>query len=388
MAKVLRCTLFTCVGIGCLLLGARPAAAQTAPSTAVKVAEDPATATVADIVVTAERRATSVQSTPIAITALASETLDRANVETVERLVQLTPSMHYNDVIGEAFLAIRSVGGEPNTTVGGDPSVSFNVDGVYIARPTSVSSILFDVERIEVLRGPQGTLYGRNATGGAINVITKAPNFTEFGGTADVLFGNYNDRRARAAINIPLITDRVALRVSGVTDSHNGYEKNLFYPDGSDDLGDLKVQAFRAELGVRFTDQVDVTLRADTTSRGGRGPAREPAQSSERPRALRPGRRDRRHQPHARGVRPADHPVRARGRPVWIAAGVPQVRRAGPGAGHLQPGGHRRVSRLRAPGQGAAAVQAAAGGRACPVGGDHDGRRRPAPARRIRRRVA
>ncbi|MDB5481745.1 MAG: hypothetical protein JWO83_2798 [Caulobacteraceae bacterium] len=255
--------LFACVGIGALLSGARPSAAQTAPSTPPAVAE---------VVVTAERRETSVQSTPIAITALTSKVLERANVDTVERLVQLAPSIHYNDTIGEAFLSIRSVGGEPNVAVGGDPSVSFNVDGVYIARPTSVSSILFDVDRIEVLRGPQGTLYGRNSTGGAINVITKAPNFTQFGGTADVMFGNYDSVRARAAINIPLITDRVALRVSGVTDSHNGYEKNLFYPDGSDDLGDLKVQAFRAELGVRFTDQVDVTLRADTTSRGGRGP--------------------------------------------------------------------------------------------------------------------
>jgi iron complex outermembrane recepter protein len=269
MATV-RCTLFTCVGIGCLLSVARPAAAQTAPSTAVKVAD--ASARLEEVVVTAEHHATSVQSTPIAITALTSETLDRANVETVERLVQLTPSMHYNDVIGEAFLAIRSVGGEPNTTIGGDPSVSFNVDGVYIARPTSVSSILFDVDRIEVLRGPQGTLYGRNATGGAINVITKAPNFTEFGGTADVLFGNYNDRRARAAINMPLVTDRVALRVSGVSDRHDGYLKNLSYPDGFDDLNDLDVNAFRGQLGFRFTDDVELTLRADTTHRGGNGP--------------------------------------------------------------------------------------------------------------------
>jgi iron complex outermembrane receptor protein len=271
MARV-RYTLFTCVGIGCLLSGAQPAAAQTAPSTAVQVAEDPAPATVTDIVVTAERRATSVQSTPIAVTALTSETIERANLETVERLVQLTPSMHYNDVAGEAFLSIRSVGGEPNTTVGGDPSVSFNVDGVYVARPTSVSSILFDVDRIEVLRGPQGTLYGRNATGGAINVITNAPNFTEFSGTTDAMFGNYDARRARFAVNLPLVTDRVALRVSGVTDSHNGYEKNLFYPDGSNDLNDLDVNAFRAQLGVRFTEDIDLTLRGDTTTRRGRGP--------------------------------------------------------------------------------------------------------------------
>src|ERR1700680_839168 len=114
MATV-RCTLFTCVGIGCLLSGAPPAAAQTAPSTGVKVADAPVA--LEEIVVTAEHRETSVQSTPISITALTSATLERANVETVERLVQLTPSMHYNDVAGEAFLSIRSVGGEPNTTV-------------------------------------------------------------------------------------------------------------------------------------------------------------------------------------------------------------------------------------------------------------------------------
>jgi iron complex outermembrane receptor protein len=265
-----RHALFACAGIGALLSAAGPAAAQTAPSTPAKVAET--SVAVAEVVVTAERRETAVQSTPIAITALTSESLERANVQTVERLVQLTPSMHFNDVIGEAFLSIRSVGGEPNTSAGGDPSVSFNVDGVYIARPTSVSSILFDVERIEVLRGPQGTLYGRNATGGAINVITKAPNFTEFGGTADVLFGNYNDRRARAAINIPLVTDRVALRLSAVSDRRDGYLKNLSFPNGSGDLNDLDVNAYRAQLGFRFTDDVELTLRADTTHRGGNGP--------------------------------------------------------------------------------------------------------------------
>ena len=260
-----RHVLFACAGVGALTSAPCPSAAQAAPPNTVTV-------TVPDVVVTAERRESLVQTTPIAITALTASALERANVDTVERLVQLAPSMHYKDTIGEAFLSIRGVGGEPNVAVGGDPSVSFNVDGVYIARPTSVSSILFDVDRIEVLRGPQGTLYGRNSTGGAVNVITKAPNFKDFGGTADVMFGDYGARRARAAINIPLITDRVALRVSGVTDSHDGYEKNLFYPDGSDDLSDLKVQAYRAELGVKFTDQVDLTLRADTTSRGGRGP--------------------------------------------------------------------------------------------------------------------
>ena len=265
-----RYTLFTCVGIGAFMSAAGPLVAQTAPSTPVKVGDAPASLDV--VVVTVERREASVQSTPIAVTALTSKVLERANVQTVERLVQLTPSMHYNDVVGDAFLSIRGVGGEPNTTVGGDPSVSFNVDGVYIGRPTSVSSLLFDVDRIEVLRGPQGTLYGRNSTGGAIHVITKAPDFAEFGGTADVMFGNYDAQRARVAVNLPLITDHLALRVSGVTDSHDGYEKNLFYPDGSADLGDLKDTAFRGELGVRFTDQVDLTLRADTTTRGGHGP--------------------------------------------------------------------------------------------------------------------
>jgi iron complex outermembrane receptor protein len=87
-----------------------------------------------------------------------------------------------------------------------------------------------------------------------------------------VLFGNYDAQRARAAVNLPLVTDHVALRLSGVTDSHQGYEKNLFYPDGSDDLNDLDVHAFRAQLGIRFTDAVELMLRSDTTRRGGRGP--------------------------------------------------------------------------------------------------------------------
>ena len=114
-----------------------------------------------------------------------------------------------------------------------DSAIAFNIDGVFVARPSSTSGVLYDIDRIEVLKGPQGTLYGRNATGGAINIITRKPELGKFGGDASVSYGNYDAIQFNGALNAPL-GERAAVRVAGQYVKHDGY-----MTDGTSDQDDL-----------------------------------------------------------------------------------------------------------------------------------------------------
>ena len=126
-----------------------------------------------EIVVTAERREASLQETSISITAFTGEDLVRKGIQTSEQLSGFTPGLQIQrDVIGK--VVIRGIGTE-NFTIAGDPGVAISQDGAYLARSSVAIFDMFDLERVEVLRGPQGTLYGRNATGGAIKCISKKP---------------------------------------------------------------------------------------------------------------------------------------------------------------------------------------------------------------------
>lgn len=126
-----------------------------------------------DIIVTAERRVASLPEVPISIKALSGDTLEAAGIRTTEQLSDLTPGLLVQrSVVGK--ISIRGIGNE-NCTIAGDPGVAVHSDGVYVARPAAGLFDLFDVERVEVLRGPQGTLYGRNATGGVINILPNRP---------------------------------------------------------------------------------------------------------------------------------------------------------------------------------------------------------------------
>ena len=103
-----------------------------------------------------------------------------------------------------------------------DSAVAFNYDGVYIGRPSSTSGVFYDLQRVEVLKGPQGTLYGRNATGGAINVIPNRPKLGQFSGEGQVGYGNYNWLTAQAALNVP-VGEQVAVRVAGTVASRDAF---------------------------------------------------------------------------------------------------------------------------------------------------------------------
>lgn len=150
-----------------------------------------------------------------------------------------------------------------------DPAIAFNFDGVYIGRPSSTSGFFYDIDRVEVLKGPQGTLYGRNATGGAINVISQKPVLGQYSGDASVAYGNYSAVRADGDVNIPM-GDDAALRAAASYVRHDGYMK-----DGTDDQDDLGGRlSFRWEP----SKAVSVNLVADYFHQGGKGVGGTPVQ--------------------------------------------------------------------------------------------------------------
>ena len=143
-----------------------------------------------EIVVTSQKREETSQNIGVAITVLDKDRLVKSNVNNIVDLPNLVPSLQIGESFGFAQVMIRGIGTD-NPFAGGDPSVAMHVDGVVTGQSSAQFGSLFDIERIEVLRGPQGTLYGRNATGGSINVITNKPT-EETSGYARLTLGNYD----------------------------------------------------------------------------------------------------------------------------------------------------------------------------------------------------
>ena len=200
------------------LVAAAGVAAQTVPQTAAT-----STATEDDIIVTAQRRSESLQNVPISITALTGDTLAASGIQDTERLSTLTPGLIVQrSVVGK--ISIRGVGNE-NYTISGDPGVAVHSDGVYVARAAAGLFDLFDIARVEVLRGPQGTLYGRNATGGVINVLPKTPDTKALRASAAGEYGNYDYFRIEGMANAPL-GGGWAARVAGLWSKRDGFTKN------------------------------------------------------------------------------------------------------------------------------------------------------------------
>jgi iron complex outermembrane receptor protein len=235
-----------------------------------------ATATqVGEIVVTAERRAEDVQQVPIAITALEGGALDSEGVVGFPDLSQRVPSLRFGAGVtgGENVITMRGVGSQ-NTTPGGDSPVAYNVDGVYLQRTTAIDPEFYDIDRIEVLRGPQGTLYGRNSVGGSINVITNKPTDT-FQASVDGLYGNYDAAIFRGFISGPLFTfDGVKVdgRLTVVRATHSGYSTNLSTaPTATHNEDAQDYTMVRGQLKIDFGPNVDLLLMASTSQ--GKNPA-------------------------------------------------------------------------------------------------------------------
>lgn len=178
-----------------------------------------------DIVVTAEKRATSLQKTAISITALNGDALQKAQVRTLTEIKSLVPAMQMGETDGYAQITIRGIG-IANFVPGADSAAALNMNDVYVSRPIAQLTGLYDIASLEALRGPQGTLFGRNATAGAINITTARPTST-WSGYGRVTVGNYSAVNVEGAVGGPVAGDILKVRIAGFIDKHSGYGRNL-----------------------------------------------------------------------------------------------------------------------------------------------------------------
>lgn len=238
-------------------LAAGSASAQSAAARAPEPADAPGSAAPAtgEIIVTAQRRSERLQDVPIAITALSAADLSRAHIYDASRLQFVTPGFTWGQQGSDSFPAIRGVR-TSLVSAQNDPVIGFYVDGVYQSRTQQQSIPLFDLGRIEVQRGPQGTLYGRNTFGGNISVIT-APPTKELGAGLNVDFGNYSERRVDGFINFP-VSDTLQVRVAGVYMHHDGYVHSATTPGVSINDDDENAERVSAKWTPTSKLQVDI----------------------------------------------------------------------------------------------------------------------------------
>ncbi len=208
-----------------------------------------------EVIVTAEKRETTLQDTAVSVTAFSQDDLERGLINNNMDIQMAVPNMLMTrDFFTTAAISIRGVG---QLAVGSsaDPGTGVHMNGVYLSNSRIFETEYFDTERVEVLRGPQGTLYGRNTTGGVINVITRKPE-QEFGGFIDATYGDYDYLRTRAALNIPL-SDTVWQRFSLFYTRRDGFVDNVF---NGDEIDGRDMYALRSSTSFNFGDSTDATL--------------------------------------------------------------------------------------------------------------------------------
>ena len=216
-----------------------------------------------EVIVTATKRAESLQDVPVTVTAFTADTIQEAGIINADDLAVLTPALSINTNFSpfNARMTIRGIGTAQNDPAL-EPSVGLFVDGVFFGRTGLGASDLTDIERIEVLQGPQGTLYGKNTNAGAISVVTKMPNIEETEGYLEAGVGNYGMGEVTAAASGPL-SDTVAYRLSGNMRQRDGYFDNA----GGDDLNDADDWNVQGKLLWEATDQLSFLLNATHVER-------------------------------------------------------------------------------------------------------------------------
>jgi iron complex outermembrane receptor protein len=233
----------------------------TGTSSAQTVVTSDADIRLQEVVVTAQRRTEDAQKAAIAITTLSGDAVQSANITRPEGLTELVPALQVQDDTGPySIFYVRGVG---NFAANGlsDPALVLNFDGVTVSR-SGTSGLFYDLQRVEVLKGPQGTLYGRNATGGVINVISNPAELGKFGADASVQFGNYSSNREDGMLNIPIGTIS-ALRIAAFHTQHDGY-----LTDGESDQDDTGA---RLSFRIVPSDTLSVSIIGDYFKQGGIG---------------------------------------------------------------------------------------------------------------------
>ena len=247
----------------CLVLPTAAAAQETpaAPAASDQTDADLDLQGLQEIIVTAQRRAENLQRVAVPVTAVSGDALANAGVTETANLGKLVPSLVVQPTGGTTSFFLRGVGTASQNSFS-ENAIAFNYNGVYIGRPTAPAGVFYDLERVEVVKGPQGTLYGRNATGGAINVLPRKPTLGHFSAEGLFEYGNYDAKKGFVAVNLP-IGETVALRVAGQIVDRDG-----FLSDGYDDE---RGEAARASLLFRPSPDWSMTLVGDYYRQHGRG---------------------------------------------------------------------------------------------------------------------
>jgi len=214
-----------------------------------------------EVIVTAERRESTVSDTAISISAFDSQFLENFNIRNQEDLQNYIPAT----TIQPYDAAIRGIG-RTARTLGGDPGVATYFNGAY-SEDFGIASTeggLHDLERVEVLRGPQGTLYGRNAVGGAINFVSKRPSMDGFEGEIKGTVGNYGTREIYYLLSAPIIEDKFAYRFTGSDREREGYIENT--APGEDDINDYGDENYALALEWNLTEKLNLYIRGNERS--------------------------------------------------------------------------------------------------------------------------
>ena len=238
------------------------ASACSSTACAADAAGDPATSgegqgMLQEVVVTAQKRAENLQRVPIAVTALTASDLQGGSIEGQQTLPKLTPNLNFTVVATFAAAYIRGVGTE-YANPGLESSVPVYLDDAYLPRAASGSFDFNDLARIEVLKGPQGTLYGRNATGGAIRLITNDPKLGVIEGSAQATYGSFDRIKYGTVLNLPL-GDKIAVRFAAQRDQNSGYITNI-YPADTRKVGDRNEGMYTAKVLIDATDQLRIKV--------------------------------------------------------------------------------------------------------------------------------
>ncbi len=222
----------------------------------------PAFAQIETVVVTAERKAEDIQTVPLAVTALTGADLKSKQVSSSRDLQFHVPSVTYTKSnFGGAQFQIRGI----TTQFGLGAAIAQNENDVYIEAPPLANGQYFDVDRVEVSRGPQSTSYGRAATGGAVNIITTKPNLDEFQARASFDYGSFNTMKPELMVNVPLIDGVLGVRFAALGVFHDGYEKNQYagpqlFPGGPVDKNINSQGTAWGRLSVRWEPSADTTI--------------------------------------------------------------------------------------------------------------------------------
>lgn len=211
-----------------------------------------------ELVVTAQKRSENLQDVPISITAVTADSLARSQITTLGGLQTLTPNFQVSDNVSVRTVYIRGVGGG-GRTVAFDTRTGIYLDGVYIGQPMAADAVLSNLERVEVLRGPQGYLYGQNTVSGAVNLVTRAP-VDEVQGRITAAYGNQNQQRLDGMVNMPLADGKVLVRLGAAYEHRDGFIHNTTL---SRDVDDINNRSLRLQVRMKPSDDFTADLSFD-----------------------------------------------------------------------------------------------------------------------------